>query len=69
MKLSMVDSAEGNGELVANLASHGTCLSKTKVMGVRWGTAADQTGLIPNIFEVRRLAAALRPIDEKALLL
>ena len=45
MQLSMMATAEGNGELVADLKTDGSGLGKTQVMRVAGLPATDETGL------------------------
>lgn len=48
MKRLMVGSAQGNGELVADLASQCSRLGELEVMCVRWRLLADKAALAPN---------------------
>jgi hypothetical protein len=45
VKLTMVDAAQWNSELVAHLAAQSFRLSKPKVMRIRGLTATNQAGL------------------------
>jgi len=52
VKLPVVGSAHGHGELIADLPSERTKLGKAQVMGVWRYTAADETGVLPDELEV-----------------
>ena len=52
MIFAMVDGAERNGEFVADLQGKPLGLRKANVMGVGWGAAADQAGLLGDKAEV-----------------
>ena len=44
MELAMVQTADRNGELVADLAAHGSLFGELEVMGVRRRPPADEAG-------------------------
>jgi len=48
MQVPVMDTAEGYGELVADLPTQGSRLRKLQVMGIRGGLFADQAGLFTN---------------------
>lgn len=50
--LTMMASAEGDGELVTDLAAECPALRKTQVMGIRRLAIANQTGLLGHIPDV-----------------
>ena len=52
MKLTVVDPANRDGELIAYAASHGTRLRKSEVVRVRWHSAANQASLTQHEFSM-----------------
>src|SRR6516162_5492048 len=65
VELAMVQPANWNAELVANLASHRALLGKLEVMGIRWAPSADETGLRGDEPEMVAIAFAYRLADGK----
>jgi hypothetical protein len=59
----MVQSANGYGEPVADLASHGAVLRKFDVVRIRRGSAADQTRLSGHKSQMVAVALAHRFSD------
>jgi len=45
VEFTMVQPTEGNGEPVADLPPHPPRFGKLNVMGIRWYSAAEETGL------------------------
>jgi hypothetical protein len=45
VKFTMVKSADGDGELVADFASHRAWFGKFDMVGIRWAAATDHTRL------------------------
>lgn len=63
MVVAVVDPAERDGELVAGLASHGARLGEPKMVSVRWASAAHETRLRCNEFEMALVANPARLTD------
>ena len=53
----MVQPADWDGEFVADLPPHRALFGKSDVVRIRWGSAADETGLRGH--ELQMLAVAL----------
>ena len=60
MELAMVAAAEGDCELVADLASERAALDEAKVVGVGGLPATDQTGMGGDKFDVLAVTRAAR---------
>ena len=60
MSLSMVNPAQRNRELIADLAPERRMLGKTEVMGVSWLPSTDQAWLLADEFEVGFVARPAR---------
>jgi len=58
MHLAMVPSAQGHGELIADLATERPGLGKAQMMRVRWAAAADQTRLLGHVSDMITIADA-----------
>jgi hypothetical protein len=52
MKLAVVSSAQGDGELVAHLAAEGPILGKSEMVGVGGLATANQARLLRDGFDV-----------------
>ena len=52
MDVTVMNSAQGHGELVAHLQPHRPRLGKSEVVGVGWASSADQTRLRRHEFEM-----------------
>jgi hypothetical protein len=61
----MVNTTERDRELVADLATERTRLRRTKMMGIRGLTPADQAGLRGNKLTMRSVADAARFADRQ----
>ena len=60
MEFAMVQPADGNREPVADFPSHRSLLRKLDVVGIGWGTAAEETGLGGHKFQVFAVALTHR---------
>ncbi len=60
----MVQPADGNGEAVADFPSHRPLLCKLDVVGIRRGSAADETGLRGHKLQVFAVALTHRFTDD-----
>jgi hypothetical protein len=60
MNLAMVAAAQGDGELIADLAPHRPALCEAQVMGVRRLTTTNQTRLLGHISDVIAVANPAR---------
>src|SRR5215212_8645044 len=63
VELTMVQSANGHREPVADLARHGPLLRKLDVVGIRRGPSTDQTRLRGHKLQVVAVALAHRFAD------
>ena len=64
VQLAMVQPAEGNGEPVADFPPHRSGLGELDVMGIRGGSAADDTGLRGHKLQVFAVALTHRFADD-----
>ena len=64
VQLTVMQPANRNSELVAHLASHRPLLSKFEVVGIRRGSAADQTRLSGHKSQMVAVALAHRFADD-----
>jgi hypothetical protein len=60
MDFAMVSAAERDRELVADLAAERTALGEAKVMGVAGCAAANQAGLLRDVFDMLAVTYAAR---------
>ena len=56
MQFTMMQPADGNGEPVADFPPHRSLLCKLDMVGIRWGSAADKTGLSRHKLQVFAVA-------------
>ena len=64
VEFTMVQPADGNGEPVADLPPHRPLLGKLDVVGIRRGSAADETGLRGHELQVFAIALTHRLADD-----
>ena len=60
----MMQPANGNGEFIAHLASHGPLLCELNVVSVGWRAAADETRLRSHEFKMFAITLAHRLADD-----
>ena len=65
MHRAMMPAAEGDRELIADLAAERTGLRKSEVVGVRGLAAADETRLLGDIAQMLPVAIAPRGSDRE----
>src|SRR4029079_13935268 len=58
MEFAMMQPANGNGEFIAHLASHGPLLCEFNVVSIGWCAAAAQTGLRSHEFQMLAVTLA-----------
>ena len=64
VEFTMVQPADGNGEPVADFPPHRPLLGKLDVVGIRRGSAADETGLRGHKLQVFAVALSHRFADD-----
>jgi len=65
MDSTVVPTAEGDRELIADLAAERTRLGKSEVVGIRWLAAAHETRLLGDIAQVLPVAIATRSSERE----